>query len=123
MIKNKLKEDKESKLASLRNRLEYSSQIKKPKIDEALRDKLINQIKNPTTFMGRQSAHAEVQSLNTEAAVPRSAFLSALATPYPEVNMSSFGTGRNSFKSQLAAATMDGSSSIKKDRDYIRRII
>ena len=53
ILKHKLREDKETKLASLKHRIEYGSSVKKPKIDESLRDKLVNEIKHPSTFLGR----------------------------------------------------------------------
>ena len=42
-------------------------------------------------------------------------------TPYPEANLSKFGKGRDSVQSQLD--DFDKSLSLKRDRDYIRRII
>ena len=85
--------------------------------------KLIDEIKNPTTVMGRQSAHGDMgYSLhNTPVAAPRSSNLAAQVTPFPEINMSKFGTGRNSIQAQISGN--DDSMSLKKDRDYIRRII
>ena len=85
--------------------------------------KLIDEIKNPTTVMGRQSAHVDMAySLhNTPVAAPRSSNLAAQVTPFPEINMSKFGTGRNSIQAQISGN--DDSMSLKKDRDYIRRII
>ena len=43
-----------------KQRKQYASSVKKPRIDEALKDKLLNEIKNPTSFMGRQSAHVDM---------------------------------------------------------------
>ena len=47
----------------------------------------------------------------------------SVQTPFPEVNVSSFGKGRNSVKQQLTAGQLDDSIKLKRDRDYIRRII
>lgn len=52
-LKQKITEDYTNKLMVQNQRREYASQVKKPKIDESLRDKLISEIRNPTTFMGR----------------------------------------------------------------------
>ena len=107
---------------SQRARRDYASTVKKPKIDESLREKLLNEIQNPTSFMGRQSAHADLTYTlhNLEVAAPKSSHLSNQTTPFPEVNVSSFGKGRNSIQAQL---NPNNSLSLKKDREYIRRII
>ena len=52
-LKAKITEDFDSKLLNQQARKEYASSVKKPRIDENLKDKLLNEIKNPTTFMGR----------------------------------------------------------------------
>ena len=58
---------------------------------------------------------------NTPVAAPRSSNLASQVTPFPEINMSKFGTGRNSIQAQMSGN--DDTLSLKKDRDYIRRII
>ena len=52
-LKAKITEDFDSKLLNQQTRKEYASSVKKPRIDENLKDKLLNEIKHPTTFMGR----------------------------------------------------------------------
>ena len=81
----------------------------------------MREIKNPSTYLGRQTSHADViYSDNKSSAVPRSSLLSIQSTPFPEINLAGFGTGRNSIQVQLG---QDNTASLKKDREYIRRII
>ena len=94
--------------------------MKKPKIDADLRDKLANEIKNPTTFMGRQSAHADMAYTihDVQVGVPKSSYLSAQRNSLPEIgNLNKLSAGRNSLNISNVEAP------IKKDRDYIRKII
>ena len=92
--------------------------MKKPRIDTELREKLANEILHPTTFMGRQSAHATVPLHDVQVGVPKSSYLSAQRNSLPEIgNLSKLGAGRNSIQLSNVDAP------IKKDRDYIRRII
>jgi len=51
--KSKVQDEHAQKHAQQKQRKDYASSVKKPKIDENQRLKLINEIKNPTTFMGR----------------------------------------------------------------------
>ena len=119
-FKAKLHEDYENKMSQAMIRKEYAASVKRPKIDEQLRVDLISEIKKPSSFLGRQCAHADLTySLHgLQTAVPKSNYLSN--TPFPEVNVSKFGTGRNSIQAQLGT---NDSTALKRDRDYIRRII
>ena len=74
--------------------------------------------------MGRQSAHADLAYTvhNVEVGVPKSSYLSAQRNSLPEISgLNKLGAGRNS----VQLSNNEGSSvvPIKKDRDYIRRII
>ena len=50
--------------------------------------------------MGRQSAHADLTYTlhNQGVATPKSSYLTNQTTPFPEINLSKFGTGRNSIQ-------------------------
>ena len=62
-------------------------------------------------------------SHNLHVGAPRSSLLSTQSTPFPEINLSKFGTGKNSIQAMLQQTAGDDSTEIKRDRDYIRRII
>ena len=106
LIKNKVYEEFETEQLRALARKEHSEKVKKPKIDPELKAKLENEIKNPTTFIGRQSAHADmIYSLNgNNLAVPKSNYLSAQRQSLPDINSNSnsnsvskyFSAGRNS---------------------------
>ena len=123
-LKAKVNEDFDIRATNQIIRKEYAERIPKPKVDDNLREKLKTEIKKPTTFMGRQSAHADMSySLhNVQIGVPKSNYLTNQTTPFPEINLQKFGTGRNSIQSVLQN-TVDDSTSLKRDREYIRRII
>ena len=74
--------------------------------------------------MGRQQAHADLTYMvkGTDSGVPKSNYLS-VQTPFPEVNVGSFGKGRNSVKVQLTDGQLEDTIKLKRDREYIRRII
>ena len=57
---------------------------------------------------------------NLAVGVPRSNYLSIQTTPFPEVNLSKFGKGSNSVHAQVG---QDDQAALKRDREYIRRII
>ena len=60
--------------------------MKKPKVDTELKAMLENEIKKPTSFIGRQSAHADILYHNNEIAVPKANYLSAHRQSLPEIN-------------------------------------
>ena len=59
-FKAKLHEDYENKMSQAMIRKEYAASVKRPKIDEQLRVDLISEIKKPSSFLGRQCAHADL---------------------------------------------------------------
>jgi len=52
-LKNKYNVEFEAKKHFKKQSKEYGSSVKKPKIDEGLRDKLLNEIRHPSTYLGR----------------------------------------------------------------------
>ena len=78
LIKNKVYEEFETEQQRALARKQYAEKVKKPKVDTDLKAKLENEIKNPTTFIGRQSAHADIlYTLNgQDIGVPKSNYLS-----------------------------------------------
>ena len=76
-MKNKVYEEFETEQQRALARKQYADKVKKPKVDTELKVMLENEIKKPTTFLGRQSAHADILYQNNEIAVPKANYISA----------------------------------------------
>ena len=91
LIKNKVYEEFETEQMRAIARKEYSEKVPRPKIDLELKAKLENEIKKPTSFIGRQSAHADVLYTlhGKDIAAPKSSYLSVQRQSLPDINSNS----------------------------------
>ena len=98
----------------------FAQSVKKPRIDESQRQKLINEIQKPSTNFGKMSPSIDPQAiLNTKEA--QDTYKDEKLSLFPEIGLTPGYRGRNSVK--VFQSERKSIKELRKDRDYVARII